>query len=44
MRKHFFGKYPSLLKLVEHLSDDQLAKMRWAATIRRRSTPPTTPR
>ena len=24
IRKHFFGKYPELLKLVEHLSDEQL--------------------
>ncbi|MCE5230275.1 pyruvate dehydrogenase (acetyl-transferring), homodimeric type [bacterium] len=28
IRKHFFGKYPELLKLVEHLSDDYLHKMR----------------
>ena len=27
IRKHFFGKYPELLKLVNHLSDDQLRKM-----------------
>ena len=27
IRKHFFGKYPSLLKLVEHLSDDDLTKL-----------------
>lgn len=28
LRKHFWGKYPQLLKMVEHLSDDQLAKLR----------------
>ncbi|MEN6625862.1 MAG: pyruvate dehydrogenase (acetyl-transferring), homodimeric type [Candidatus Sumerlaeia bacterium] len=27
VRKHFFGKYPELLKLVEHLSDEQVRKM-----------------
>ena len=27
IRKHFFGKYPELLKLVNHLTDDQLRKM-----------------
>jgi pyruvate dehydrogenase E1 component len=27
IRKHFFGKYPELLKLVEHYSDDQLRKL-----------------
>ena len=27
LRKHFFGKYPELLKLVEHLSDEQLKKL-----------------
>jgi pyruvate dehydrogenase E1 component len=27
IRTHFFGKYPELLKLVEHLSDEQLAKL-----------------
>ncbi len=26
-RKHFFGKYPELLELVNHLSDDELRKM-----------------
>ncbi len=26
-RKHFFGKYPELLKLVHHLSDDQIRKL-----------------
>lgn len=26
-RKHFFGKYPELLKMVEHLSDEELEKM-----------------
>ncbi len=28
LRKHFWGKYPQLLKLVEHMSDEQLAKLR----------------
>ena len=28
LREHFYGKYPQLLKLVEHLSDEQLARMR----------------
>jgi pyruvate dehydrogenase E1 component len=28
LRKHFWGKYPQLLKMVEHLSDDQLEKLR----------------
>jgi pyruvate dehydrogenase E1 component len=27
IRKHFFGKYPELLTLVNHLSDDQLRKL-----------------
>lgn len=27
-RKDFFGKYPELLKLVEHLSDEQIQKLR----------------
>ncbi len=27
VREHFFGKYPDLLKLVEHLSDEQLRKL-----------------
>lgn len=26
-RKHFFGKYPELLELVNHLSDDQIAHL-----------------
>ncbi|MGN6553773.1 MAG: pyruvate dehydrogenase (acetyl-transferring), homodimeric type, partial [Verrucomicrobiota bacterium] len=26
-RKHFFGKYPELLKLVHHLTDDQIRKL-----------------
>ncbi|HVR34254.1 MAG TPA: pyruvate dehydrogenase (acetyl-transferring), homodimeric type [Methylomirabilota bacterium] len=26
-RKHFFGKYPKLLKLVNHLTDDQIHKL-----------------
>ena len=28
IRKEFFGKYPELLKLVEHLSDEQLWRLR----------------
>ncbi|GBD89892.1 pyruvate dehydrogenase E1 component [bacterium BMS3Abin04] len=28
IREHFFGKYPELLKLVEHYSDEALAKMK----------------
>ena len=28
IRKHFFGKYPETLQMVEHLSDDQLTRMR----------------
>lgn len=28
LRKHFWGKYPQLLKMVEHMSDEQLAKLR----------------
>jgi pyruvate dehydrogenase E1 component len=27
VRKHFFGKYPQLLKLVEHLTDEQVWKL-----------------
>jgi len=27
IRKHFFGKYPALLELVNHLTDDQLRKL-----------------
>src|SRR5262249_14894755 len=27
IREHFFGKYPELAKLVEHLSDDQVRKL-----------------
>jgi pyruvate dehydrogenase E1 component len=26
-RKHFFGKYPELLRLVDHLTDDQIRKL-----------------
>ncbi len=26
-RKHFFGKYPELLKLVSHLTDEQISKL-----------------
>jgi pyruvate dehydrogenase E1 component len=28
IREHFFGKYPEVLKLVEHLSDDQIVKLK----------------
>ncbi len=28
IRKEFFGKYPELVKMVEHLSDDQLSRLR----------------
>jgi pyruvate dehydrogenase E1 component len=28
IRKHFFGKYPEVLKLVEHMTDDQLTKLK----------------
>src|SRR6266581_17320 len=28
IRQHFFGKYPELLKLVEHLTDEQLSKLK----------------
>jgi pyruvate dehydrogenase E1 component len=28
IRQHFFGKYPELLKLVEHMTDEQLLKLR----------------
>jgi pyruvate dehydrogenase E1 component len=28
IRRHFFGKYPQLLQLVEHLSDEQLRRLR----------------
>ncbi len=28
IREHFFGKYPQLLELVKHLSDEQLRKLR----------------
>lgn len=28
IREHFFGKYPELLKLVEHYTDEQLEKMK----------------
>jgi pyruvate dehydrogenase E1 component len=27
IRNHFFGKYPELLRLVDHLSDDQLTRL-----------------
>ncbi len=27
IRQHFFGKYPELLRLVEHMSDDQLSRL-----------------
>jgi pyruvate dehydrogenase E1 component len=28
VRKEFFGKYPELLQMVEHMSDDELARLR----------------
>ena len=28
IREHFFGKYPELLELVEHLSDEKLKKLK----------------
>ena len=28
VREHFFGKYPELLKLVEHMSDEQIGHLR----------------
>jgi pyruvate dehydrogenase E1 component len=28
IREHFFGRYPELLRLVEHLSDEQLERLR----------------
>jgi pyruvate dehydrogenase E1 component len=28
LRQHFFGRYPKLLELVKHLSDDQLRRLR----------------
>jgi pyruvate dehydrogenase E1 component len=28
IRKHFFGRYPELLRLVNHLTDEQLGKLR----------------
>ncbi len=28
IRRHFFGKYPELLELVKHLSDDEIRRMR----------------
>jgi pyruvate dehydrogenase E1 component len=28
IREHFFGKYPEVLQLVEHLSDDQIVKLK----------------
>src|SRR5204862_3015767 len=27
IRRHFFGKYPELLRMVDHLSDEQLTKL-----------------
>ena len=27
MRKNFFGKYPELLEMVNHLTDDQMRKL-----------------
>ena len=34
LRKHFWGADPRLLEMVRHLSDDELKKLRSAATIR----------
>ena len=28
MREHFFGKYPRLIDMVKHVSDEQLQKLR----------------
>ncbi len=28
VREHFFGKYPELLKLVEHMSDEEIGRLR----------------
>ena len=28
VRKEFFGKYPELLKLVEHMTDDEIWSLR----------------
>ena len=36
IRKEFFGKYPELLKLVEHMSDDEIWGMRRGGLIRLR--------
>jgi hypothetical protein len=41
IREHFFGVDPRLLEMVKHLSDEQLKKLRGAATTRSRSTTPT---
>jgi pyruvate dehydrogenase E1 component len=35
VRKHFFGKYPEPLKLVEHMSDDDIWSCAAAATTRK---------
>jgi hypothetical protein len=44
IRKEFFGKYPELLKLVEHMTDDEIWACAAAATIPSRSTTPTSAR
>ncbi len=42
IREHFFGKYPELLELVSHLSDEEAEEAHAAAaTIRKRFMPPT---
>ena len=41
LRQHFFGKYPELLDLVSHLSDDQLTACNAADMTRAKFTTPT---
>ncbi len=38
-REHFFGKYPELLELVHHLSDEQIHNCSAAATTRKKFMP-----
>ena len=42
-REHFFGADPRLRKMVEHMSDRQIEKLRAVATTTARCTPPSTP-
>jgi len=42
-REHFWGKYPQLLEMVSHLSDEQLKKLTLGGTTRPRCTRRTTP-